>query len=260
VSPHAVLARTDTRDPITLALDRFAEASLDLLQARLLLDRVDRKYLLSMDLLAGVLAAIADDYDLLTAAGATAATYRTQYFDTPDRRLYQDHRRGRLPRQKVRLRHHLDRRLTFLEVKSRRCGTRSTKTRLPRSFGCDALDLEAQEFLARHVPFSPADLAPAVTNRFRRVTLLGHAIDERVTIDCGLELAAGPRTEMLPGLVVLEIKQGRYSNSTPAVTALRRLHVRELAISKYCLALARLTPIHSNTFRPALRAVEQFLA
>jgi hypothetical protein len=36
--------------------------------------------------------------------------------------------------------------------------------------------------------------------------------------------------------------------------------VRERAISKYCLALARLTPIHSNTFRPALRAVEQFLA
>jgi hypothetical protein len=259
VSARTALACTDTRDALSSALDGFAEASLDLLRARLLLDRVDRKYLLSMSLLSEVLAAIAGEYRLLPAAGAAAATYRTHYFDTADHRLYQDHRRGRVPRQKVRVRHHLDRQLTFLEVKSRR-GTRSTKARLPRPFGCDALDQDAHEFLAGHVAFPPAGLAPAVTNEFRRATLLGQAVDERVTIDCDLELTAGPRSETLPGLVILEVKQGRYSNKTPAVSALRRLHVREHAISKYCLALARLSPVRSNTFRPAMRAVERHLA
>lgn len=174
--------------------------------------------------------------------------------------MYHDHRRRREPRHKVRVRHHLDRELSFLEVKARRRGGRTAKARLPRPFGLECLDVEAQRFISEHCPFDPANLRACVTNEFRRVTLVGERVDERLTLDWDLWLSDDSRSERLPGVVIVEIKQGRYSNSTPAVRALRGLHVRERAISKYCLATARLTTARFNTFKPALRALEQLSA
>ena len=92
---------------------------------------------------------------------------------------------------------------------------------------------------------------------FVRATLVGEVVNERVTIDWNFDfchLNAGTR---LAHLVIVEVKQARYSNHTPAIRALRALHVREQSISKYCIATATLAAVRSNTFKSALRAVEQ---
>lgn len=241
-------------------LDGFEDATLDLLEAQALLTRVDRKFLLSQELLAEILPRLAGDYQLLRAAGEAAATYDTQYFDTGDLRLYHDHRRGRLPRYKVRIRVHRERRLTFLEVKHRRAAAGTSKTRLPLPFAAIGLDAAARQFVAAHAAVAAAALRPSMQNTFRRITLLGRDVDERLTIDTGISISDGSCMRPLPGLVVLEVKQGRYSNSTPSLRAVRALHVPERAISKYCLAVATLTAARHNTFKPALRIVERCLA
>ena len=57
--------------------------------------------------------------------------------------------------------------------------------------------------------------------------------------------------------MIAEVKQGRFSNNSPSIRALRELGVRgSRSISKYCLATARLSDVRTNTFKAALRAVE----
>jgi hypothetical protein len=117
------------------ALAGFRTASAELPDRWLLQRRIDRKFVFSSALLEPLLSALAPHFSVLRAGIAPIATYQTVYFDTAGRQLYEDHRRGRLPRHKVRLRHHLERRLSFLEVKRKTADGRTTKARLERPFG-----------------------------------------------------------------------------------------------------------------------------
>ena len=239
------------------ALAAFREVGAELLAARALLTRVDRKYLLPRDALDALLSSLRDDYGVLRAGTRLAARYSTRYFDTSDLRMYDDHRRGRCPRYKVRMRHHLDRTLSFLEVKRKGTNQQTTKAILNRPFGAAELDPEGRQFIEKHCPIAAASLVSGVSIDFRRATLVGDTVNERVTIDWGFDfhhVSAGAR---LAHAVIVEVKQSPYSNRTPAIRALRALGVREQSISKYCIATATVSAVRSNTFKSALRAVER---
>ena len=238
-------------------LGRFSDVSHALLASRALLQRVDRKYTLGADDVERILAALSQGYGVLRAGMALAGRYRTLYFDTPDLQLYHAHRRGRAERYKVRIRHHVDRELSFLEVKHRNPVGRSFKSVLPRPFGLSALDDEALAFIDRHCPVPARSLAPRIWIAFRRITLVGYEWDERVTIDCNLEYGDGSRRENWPAVAIAEIKQRRRANHTPSVRALRGARISERSISKYCVATAHLADVRANSFKPALRALER---
>jgi hypothetical protein len=203
---------------------------------------------------------LSPDFRVVRAAGRTAATYDSLYFDTPDRRMYEDHRRRRGRRYKVRIRHHLERQLSFLEIKGKNAGGDTNKARLPRTFGDARLDEAGLAFIEAHSPVPAALLIPRLSTAFQRATLVGERADERMTIDWDIEVRDDHRREQLSNVVVAEIKQSRYSNHSDAVLIFRALHIRETAVSKYCVATAMLTAVRSNTFRPVLRAVEQLSA
>ena len=242
------------------ALTAFGAASRDLVAARALQERVDRKYLLPERALEPLLTRLRDGFHAVRSGGALTAAYRTRYFDTPDRQIFHDHRRGRRPRYKVRVRHHLDRELSFLEVKRKGSDDRTTKARLVRAFGDADLDEAARAFVAGHCPIAVERLVPWVWVAFRRATLVGVDVDERITLDWGLELWDEHRVVRLPGVVIAEIKQARYANRSSSVRALRALHVRERQVSKYCLAAVKLSAQRTNAFRPTLRAMETLSA
>jgi hypothetical protein len=204
-----------------------------------------------------ILAGLSSAYGVLRSGSALAARYRTVYFDTEDLRLYHAHRRGRAERYKVRVRHHLDRELSFVEVKHRNALGRSIKSVLPQPFGVSTLDAEAQTFIDRHCPIAARELTARLWIGFRRITLVGYELDERITIDCNLEYGDGVKTERWPDAAIAEIKQGRRANHTPSIRALRNARVSERAISKYCVATTRLSDARGNSFKPALRALEQ---
>jgi hypothetical protein len=254
----AHLAANRGSDPETpRALAALREVGAELLAARALLTRVDRKYLLPREALDALLVSVRDDYGVLRAGTRLAARYSTRYFDTADLRMYDDHRRGRCPRYKVRMRHHLDRKLSFLEVKRKGTNRQTTKAILTRPFGAAELDPEGRRFIEQHCPIAADSLVSGVSIDFLRATLVGEIVNERVTIDWGFDfhhVGAGAR---LGHAVILEVKQVRYSNHTPAIRALRALRIREQSISKYCIATAAVATVRSNTFKSALRAVER---
>jgi hypothetical protein len=238
------------------ALTRFGDASLELLNKRSLEERIDRKYILPISTLTPLLNCLQQEYKAVRSGGALVAMYRTRYFDTPDRQMYHDHRRGRRPRYKVRVRHHLHRELSFLEVKRKGRDDRTTKMRLVRPFGDAELDETARAFIAAHCSVASEQLMPWAWVDFRRTTLVGVNFNERITFDWGLELRDEHRVVQQPGMVIAEIKQARYANRSPSVRAFRAMHVRERRVSKYCLAMVKLLAERTNTFKPALRAME----
>jgi hypothetical protein len=245
-------------EALASTVERFRIASPDLLADRALLRRVDRKYLLASRDLPALLEALTTGHHLLQAGGRALARYRTEYFDTPERQSYEDHRRGRRPRCKVRIRHHLDRSATFLEVKRKQPDGRTAKARMERPFGRDDLDEGALRFVAAHATLPARRLRHTVTIEFLRMTLLAVHTDERITIDHAVAMQYGPYRETIQELAIVEVKQARFSAATDVMRALRAMRAREETISKYCVALAKLAPVRHHGFTSVLHALDRF--
>lgn len=252
------LARpAEASDVVLDRLDAFADSTPDLLAHRLLQKRVDRKYALPWRAVVPLLDQLADGFRVLRAAGRPAATYETVYLDTPERRLYDDHRRGRVPRYKVRFRHQLERQLTFLELKKKGHDGQIEKTRRPLPFGTVVLDDETRAFVERYCAVDAGTLEPTLAIGFRRATLLGVQTEERLTLDWDIAFTGEGQSHAWPGVAIVELKQPRTHHDSPAVRALHSLGVRQTGFSKYCLATATVAPVRANYFRANLRLLER---
>jgi hypothetical protein len=243
---------------VSPALEPFAAAPAALLLQRKLLKRAVSKFLIPTGALDGVFSGLETDYAVLRAGQGGLAAYRTLYFDTPELRCFHDHRRGRRVRQKIRIRSYPDRSMTFLEVKTRQNEFVAEKQRLELAYGDEQLGAEERRFLEAHCRFEAETIAPEVRISFDRMTLLGLHETERVTLDVGLVMESGSAREQIDGIAVLEVKQARFSSSTPMMQALRREGLRPLSMSKYCTALALTREaLRKNRFLPALRKIER---
>jgi VTC domain-containing protein len=249
--------------PGALGLDLlrgFDIAGTALIEARALQQRVDRKYLLAADALEPLLARLRPEYSVLHAGEQGWARYENIYFDTPDRTFYHAHRCGRRPRYKVRIRHHVDRQLSFLEIKSKINSGRTVKRRLALPYGQNHLGGPELRFIDTWATTNSVRLMPCVSISFLRLTLVGKGLNERLTFDRDVSFADGPREERFSRVVVAEVKQVVYSNHLGAVPALRTLHAREVAFSKYCIGTLLVAPVAGNIFKPTLKAVERLSA
>ena len=240
---------------------RFAPAGNELRQERELLRRVDTKFIATRAMAVAVLGTLVDDYAALVVPAGNIAAYRSLYFDTPDRRSYHDHRRGRRPRYKVRVRHYPDRRLSFLEVKIKRNEAVTDKHRVSLGYGDEALTPAARAYLASVGVPDPDALAPVLRVDFRRLSLVGLDTPERVTVDVAIE------AERLDGarrsfdeLTVIEVKQAPFCVRTPVMRAVHAAGLREQTMSKYTVASALLWPeLRRNRLRPDVHAIERMI-
>jgi hypothetical protein len=249
-------AEVDVADPLASALDSFVAAPAPLIARRALLHRAETKFTLAAARLPDLLPALARDYAVVRVpSGATIARYASLYFDTGELRCFHDHRRGRRIRHKVRIRHYADRRASFLEVKTRRNERVVDKQRLAIAHGQDRLGGAERAFLRDHVAFADA-LRPHLWIDYRRITLIGAATHERVTID--VDLAAGRLDGTRRGFgprAVIEVKQAPARACTPVIRALAAAGLRDGSSSKYVTAVALLRPeVRNNRLLPALRA------
>ncbi len=110
---------------------RFTPITLQEMDAVMLLDRTDTKFVLSTAQLLQALAAVQHDYRMLAVQGIRLNRYRTLYFDTADFALYHLHVNDRAERYKVRSREYTDSGLSFLEVKHKTRKDRTVKDRVP---------------------------------------------------------------------------------------------------------------------------------
>lgn len=225
------------------AVARLAPIGLaEVLELADLQTRVDRKYVLTDDVVGALVAQVLPDAAVLTIDGATEHGYVSVYFDTPDLQSYRGAAHGRRRRFKVRTRTYLDTGGCVLEVKTRGARGETVKERVAHEAAPDRLD-EGDRRFARDVLGDGApveDLRATLTTRYRRSTVVDPAGGLRMTVDRGLVCTdPGRRHARLRG-VVLETK------SPGAATAVDRwlwaAGHRPWTISKYCVGLAAIDP------------------
>lgn len=246
-------ALTDTEQMSPL-LARPDPVSLKQLSPLTLLDRMDTKFIINIEQLREVLAASIDQYKILEINGVRPGRYVTTYFDTPDFAMYFAHHNTERYRYKLRCRSYLDSEMAFVEVKMKTNKDRMVKFRRPVPHHLQTLDNFDRSWLPPTFPYQFEDMQAVVWNRFRRFTLAHFENKERLTIDLDIEFGSGPHTVCYPGLVVIEVKQTKFSMMrSPLARELHRLHVQPRSISKFCVAAAHFYPgFKSNHFKPLL--------
>ncbi|MCP4574025.1 MAG: polyphosphate polymerase domain-containing protein [bacterium] len=237
-------------------LDDLQRVPVERLGECALMRRVDTKFLYPAAELDSFIRTLGGSYGVLPAGGSNIASYRTLYFDSPDKTFYHQHRRGRRDRFKVRVRHYLDRELTYLEVKRKTNHNVTVKKRLRLGFLEVGLGGSEAEFLRDHLPGDPFVIRPAIWTNFSRITLVSANDRERLTVDLGLEFEAGRRRHRVEGLAIVEVKQPRFRPRSPAMLVLRERGIRPSGMSKYCTAQAILSPgLRRNRFHRVLRTI-----
>jgi len=234
-------------------------ASLELIQQRALQRRVDTKQIMARASLEDVFTGLEQDYALVMSSKRRRATYRNLYFDTDNHLCLREHHRGRRPRYKVRIRHHVDRSLSFLEIKEKRHGGITKKYRKPLPFMQEDLDAESLSFIETHCPLPARSLYPSMRIAFERITLVGCDLPERVTFDSRVcfSKADDTPTPWSHGVIV-EIKQERYKPRSPIMLALRRARAQSVSISKYCTGAYLLLPdVKMNLYKDRFRFIRR---
>ena len=238
-------------------LDMFEPLGLEDLNSAGLLDRVETKYVLSVDDLADVLDAVSEQYGVLTIDEEVLHRYENQYFDTFDRALYRAHHNADVDRFKYRYRRYAGIDDVYFETKHKSNKGRMTKTRVRVPKFSKTLSREARRQVSAGGVHSPDELIATMHGSFRRISLRSLGSVERATIDIDLEFAMGKRNAATRSLVVAEVKQPRLDQQSPLVRALQRRGIRRTRFSKYCVGMLAVDPGHKhNAFKPLLRKVE----
>ena len=252
-------------------LGRLEAIGLTDLQGAELMNRRDTKFPVMNSWIPGVVDACAPTHRVLEVSGIRAASYRTLFYDTPDRRCWTDHVRGRGRRFKVRIRNYGEGGATFLEIKHKTPAGATLKERWLRAADqpWDArLSSEEEEVLQTKLP-GVGPWSPSLRCDFTRATLVSTARGERITLDVDLRFAdvrTGDAGAGAGGLAILEIKQSRVDRNSPAHRALDT-HLgapvplgRPTSISKYILGLGLRAPgLHPRTYRPVLRQLHALI-
>ncbi len=244
----------------TIVADPFVRLSAisldDLNGAAALQERIDRKYVLPVDTMLGMVDALGARLAVLDIDGRRSFGYESVYFDTVelDSYLGAAHRRRR--RVKVRTRSYLDTATTMLEVKTRGARGRTVKRRTTHPFEQrSSLGEEGRRFIETTTgqPGLAGRLLPTLTSEYQRSTLVDLDDVARLTIDVDLRCTDWTGADVvLADRVVVETK----SSGTPSATDrwLWRNGMRPEKISKFGTALAALHPdLPSNKWHRTLQ-------
>jgi len=246
----------------------FAPIGLDELNTLAALQtRVDRKYIVPVTRLDGVLADFDGDTMALEIDGIRASLYESVYFDTDSLESYQAAAHRRRRRFKVRTRAYLDGDDSYLEVKTRGGRSLTVKERIAHPVESRArLTTEGLEYVDDAFERSGISgaggaraLHPTLVTRYRRSTLFLPGSESRATIDVDLSWTTtdsrGTEGTSLrtPSLAIVETKSG----STPSrVDRVLWSHgIRPVNISKYGVGMAATYPaLPSNKWHRVLEA------
>lgn len=228
----------DHMEPAHAELARFQVAGSDRHQACRLQRRFDTKFVIPPGELSDLLRYLHSDYQVALAGESRAASYETFYFDTPELTFFNQHLRGRRPRFKVRVRHHLERQLSFFEIKRKNPGGSTSKFRAPIDYKRVQPSSSEIEKVAQFAGIT-APLSLALEISCQRILFFHRTREERVTIDFGMRMLSGSEPARVSA-VVLEVKQPRIDRTSPALQWCRTRGHRVTSLSKYCYGVAGL--------------------
>lgn len=241
---------------------RMATVTLAEMQGVKLMNRVDTKYVLSVDEVLDLLdRAAVEGYKVQLIGQCRACRYNTLYYDTAERDMYLVHHNRRLTRQKIRTRTYVESGVSFLEIKNKSNRGRTRKRRVGISaelFHGFSEDAAAMAFFSNHAWYDIGRLTPALRTRFTRITLINPAFTERLTIDLDLrycDVRSG-REAHIDNMAIVELKQDGLAESV-AKQMLQDMRIQPCKVSKYCLGTSlTVADIKRNRYKEKLRTIE----
>lgn len=238
-------------------LEQFSTVDLETLLSYALLDRWDTKFLLPIERLPEFIEVLKNDYKALEINNNKISVYRNDYLDTDERTLFHQHRIGKLPRYKIRYRHYINSRISFLEIKKKIINGKTVKQRWEISFL--ETNLHAQYLNEQNFPIATtaAQLHLSLSNAFQRIALVSQQLKERVSIDFDLRFSQHSREIAMPSHAVVEVKQLQLNEHSIVFKKLRSWNITPLQFSKYCIGTCLLNPqLPSSAFSMALKQIK----
>ena len=230
-----------------------------------MLNRTDRKFVVTTDTLACLLDGQWSHYRVLEIENRRELAYRSSYFDQAYRSYY-DHHQGRRKRFKIRIREYLDTDAAFFETKLKSPAGETLKHRLPFD-SLVPLKLGPKSFLhqnaSRWIEQAYGDpltdsLRSSLVVDYRRMTLVANKGGERVTVDSRIEFFVPGDGKCLPMGEDFVIVETKTSGGMGLINdRLRDIGQREISkCSKYCLGLVMAGKVaRFNHFLPTLRTL-----
>jgi hypothetical protein len=239
-------------------LNEFMPITLKEMDNVKLMDRTDTKYVFRLEELPGFLNEIKNDYRVLDVNGNKVSKYESLYFDTKDFDLYLCHHRGRPNRYKIRCRKYVESNLNFFEVKFKNNKGRTIKDRVKQLQIEEQIKDNAEILLKEKTPLLSEELEAKLWVNYSRITLVNKNSPERVTIDIDLNFKNDQSERKIEGLVIAEVKQDKAIVSS-FIRMMKRHHIRQGSISKYCFGVLSLFTIKHNNFKPNLILLKKIL-
>ncbi|MCE3225910.1 MAG: hypothetical protein K0S32_461 [Bacteroidetes bacterium] len=237
-------------------LQQFEPITLKEMDGVKLMNRTDTKFVFSISSFEQIMSEVREHYKVLEIEGNRLCRYETLYYDTHNYDLYYQHHKGKLNRYKIRHRTYVESHTGFLEVKFKNNKGRTIKTRISKADVPYTWEEESELFLSKTLPFKPQILEPVLWINYNRYTLVNKSGAERVTIDLGLEFIKDENKQTFDRLVIAEVKQDKRKAS-PFMTVMKKHHIREGSISKYCMGIAvTCNGVKRNNFKSKLSTIK----
>ena len=214
-----------------------------------LMKRVDTKFILKESQLLEVLSKLYEDYKILEIDQERLMKYSTLYFDSENKKCFNDHHNGKLNRYKIRMRKYLVSDICFLEIKKKNnLGVTNKIRKQIKDFETD-LSLDSKDFITNS-NINNLLFKPSLYNNFSRMTFVNKSEAERLTIDVDLSFSFGAKEKKFEKLVVIEIKQEGKRLNTTINKVLKSMSILPTNFSKYCIGISNtLDNIKSNRFK-----------
>jgi hypothetical protein len=245
---------------ITKTLHSIDPITLDEMESVRLMNRIDTKYVVSVSKIQELLTSVDGMYKILEINGERLFPYQTTYLDTFDYMFFDQHVKGKPERNKVRYRTYEKTGNTFLEIKRRTTKNRTIKWRIENYLSSDnQCDSNAIEFIREYIPQNPVFLKPVILNNFKRVTMTGSDMNERITMDFELSFSdiSGNKAD-LPWIAIIEVKKEASSVKTGIEKILKDSQIRPTGFSKYCIGTTLLYDIpRKNIMKPKLLLINR---
>lgn len=239
-------------------LAEFSSVSLEETSEVKLMNRIDRKYWFHASQLEMLLTVTLPYYQILEIDGQRLLEYQTTYFDTTKNKMYLTHHNQKLNRYKVRRRKYMVSDNCFFEVKLKNNKHRTVKKRIQIEADVPCVTKTEADFLSENLPFGNEPLHPTLNNHFYRLTFVHKEKKDRCTIDIKPTFWNARGKVRFENLVIFELKRGQSLKSSPMISLLRQMKIRQRGLSKYCTGRAILEPeLKQNAFKPRLRFLQK---
>lgn len=246
-------------EKLNAILADFSPITLKEMDSVKLMDRTDTKYVFTFQQLPIFLEQLKSDYRILTVEGNRISRYESLYFDTKNFDLYHCHHRRKPSRFKIRFRKYVESNLHFFEVKFKNNKGRTIKSRVKQKEIDGSIKDAAALLLKDKTPLESSNLEAKIWVNYSRITFVNKFSPERVTIDIELTFKNDEQIKTIHNLVIAEVKQDKALSSA-FIKLMKKYHVREGSISKYCYGVISLfNKIKHNNFKPNLNLLKKII-